>query len=278
MSAAIRLPGYQPWAAAGWRGWQASGVALDVEAWLAVAASGAGRRSRHARTLRHEGGGAVYVKTWPAPGARRARRAFAMGRALAGAGFLAPVALLAAWRGREGLLVTADAGGEGLADAVTALARPDAGARRARRALCRRLGAEVARLHEAGFVHGDLVPPNVRVRGLRFCFLDNDRTRRLPLAVGARRNLVQLGRFVAAGVTLTDRARVLAAYAAGRGLSRRARRRLGWWVVRKVTARRCTIDGIPPEVAAHAGFRRLMQPGGPFDPALGAAPPPEQPA
>jgi len=49
-------------------------------------------------------------------------------------------------------------------------------------------------------------------------------------------------------------------------------------VVRKVTARRCAIDGIPPEVAAHAGFRRLMQPGGPFDPALGAAPPPEQPA
>ena len=91
------------------------------------------------------------------------------------------------------------------------------------------------------------------------------------VALGARRNLVQLGRFVVPGVTLTDRARVLAAYATGRRLSRAARRRLARWVVRKTTARRCAIDRIPPAVAERAGFRELMRSGGPFDPAAGTA-------
>ena len=43
-----------------------------------------------------------------------ARRAFAMGRALAAAGFAVPVVLLVGRSGRAGLLVTADAGGEDL--------------------------------------------------------------------------------------------------------------------------------------------------------------------
>jgi len=68
------------------------------------------------------------------------------------------------------------------------------------------------------------------------------------------------------GITLVDRARVLAAYATARGLGRRARRRLAWWLVQKTTARRCAIDRIPPEAAARAGFRELMRSGGPFDP------------
>src|SRR5262249_61511365 len=102
-----------------------------------------------------------------------------------------------------------------------------------------------------------------------FVFLDNDRTRhgRLPLlAQGARRNLVQLGRFVIPGVTVTDRARVLRAYATTRGFGRRQRHRLGTWVMRKIVARRCAIDHISPEVAARAGFRTLMRSGGPFEP------------
>ena len=116
-------------------------------------------------------------------------------------------------------------------------------------------------------MHGDLVPPNVRVVGERFVFLDNDRTRRSALLVrmAGRRNLVQLGRFVVPGLTLTDRARVLAAYARGRGLSRERRRRLARWLVRKTTARRCAIDRIPAATAARAGFRELMRSGGAFD-------------
>jgi len=111
------------------------------------------------------------------------------------------------------------------------------------------------------------VPANVHVVAGRFVFLDNDRTRRSRLLVrlAGRRNLVQLGRFVVPGLTLSDRARVLGAYAAARRLSRRARRRLGWWVVRKVSARRAAIDRIPPASIAQAGFRELMRSGGPFD-------------
>jgi len=187
----------------------------------------------------------------------------------AASGFAAPSVVLVARRGGEGLLVTRDAGGEELA---TAVARRR-GQAPAKRALLRALGAEVGRLHRAGFVHGDLVPPNVRVagheNGLRLVFLDNDRTRRSRLLVrlAGRRNLVQLGRFVVPGLTLADRARVLIAYAAERRLSRQARRRLARWVVLKTVARRCAIDHIPRETALRAGFRELMRSGGPFDPA-----------
>ena len=78
------------------------------------------------------------------------------------------------------------------------------------------------------------------------------------------------GRFVVPGISATDRARVLLAYASGRGLDRRRRHRLAAWVMRKITARRCAIDRFAPEVAARAGFRALMRSGGPFDPAPGS--------
>jgi hypothetical protein len=256
--------GYRPWRADGWRGWVAAGTAVDPLACLAAAADG-GRRSRHACLVRvADPGGALFVKTYPAPGGWRARRAFRMGHALAAAGFAAPVVLVAAERDGAGLLVTRDVGGVDVAAEVAARRH----ARAAKRALLHALGREVGRLHAAGFVHGDLVPPNVHVVGERFVFLDNDRTRRSRLlaAFTGRRNLVQLGRFVVAGVGLADRTRVLVAYAAARGLSRDARRRLAWWLVRKTTRRRCAIDGIPPAAARRAGFRVLMRSGGPFDP------------
>ena len=254
-----------PWQAEGWRGWVDAAAGIDPAACLAAAAGGVGRASRHARTLPlSAAGGALFVKTYPAPGGWRATRALRMGQALAAAGLAVPTVVVAARRGGAGLLVTRDTGGE---DLLAAVAR-----RRARlgekRALLGRLGAEVARLHRAGFVHGDLVPPNIRLVGEHFVFLDNDRTRRSRLLVrlAGRRNLVQLGRFVVPGLTVSDRARVLAAYAAGRGLSRRAHRRLARWLVTKTIARRCAIDRIPAAAAARAGFRELMRSGGPFDP------------
>jgi hypothetical protein len=267
MSAAARR-----WAEGGWHGFIDASTTLAPLACLAAAADAPGRRSRHARTARLETAeGVVFVKTYEAPGGWRAFRAFHMGVALATAGFGAPVVVAAAGRGGAGLLITRDVGGEGVLAVLAA-----GGERRAKRTLLRRLGVEVARLHAAGFVHGDLVPANVHVVADRFVFLDNDRTRHSHLlaALVARRNLVQLGRFVVPGLTLGDRARVLAAYGAERGLSRRARHRLAWWVVRKVSARRAAIDHIPPATVAHAGFRELMRSGGPFDPAraMGGAP------
>lgn len=261
--------GFVGWRRDGWRGVAAAGGAVDPAACLMAASATPGRTSRHARLVRLAAGGATFfVKTFPAPGGWRARRAFRMGRALAAAGFGAPEAVVVGRRGREGLIVTRDVGG---VDVATAVARRR-GERGRKRALLRALGAEVARLHVAGFVHGDLVPPNVHVVDERFVFLDNDRTRRSAVLVRltARRNLVQLGRFVVPGVTVTDRMRVLAAYGAARGLSRRARRRLARWLVAKTTGRRCAIDRIAPERARRAGFRELMRSGGPFDPATPA--------
>ena len=255
------------WRDDGWRGWIDPAAGLDVPACLAAVRAG-GRRSRHARTVRMEQAeGPVFVKRYPAPGGWRAARAFRMGSAMAHAGLAAPVVMVVGRRGGEGLLVTRATGGE---DVLAAIARRR-GEPAAKRALLRRLGREVGRLHAAGFVHGDLVQPNVHLAADRIVFLDNDRTRRSRLLVclTGRRNLVQLGRFVVPGVTLADRARVLAGYAEVRGLSRRPRRLLAWWVVRKTVARRCTIDAIPPARAWRAGYATLMRSGGPFDPASG---------
>jgi hypothetical protein len=257
--------GLVPWETEGWRGQVDASAGVDPAACLAAAAGNAARASRHARTVPLVApGGTLFVKTWAAPGGWRAVQARRMGDALVAAGLGAPRVVVVARRGGAGLLVTRDAGGE---DLLAAVARRR-GARRDKRALLRRLGAEVARLHRAGFVHGDLVPSNVRVVGEGFVFLDNDRTRqsRLLVRLVGRRNLVQLGRFVVPGVTLSDRARVLAAYAAGRGLSRRSRRELARWLARKVMVRRCAIDHIPEATAAQAGFREVMRSGGPFDP------------
>ena len=133
-----------------------------------------------------------------------------------------------------------------------------------RRGVLRALGAHVGRLHEAGFDHGDLVPSNVRVQGdvsaPRFVLIDNDRTRqrRRPVSVRqARRNLVQLNRFVVRGVTGTDRWRVLDAYCRVRGIERAGRRRLGVAVMRKTVERRRQFDGIVD--AERMSFGALMR-------------------
>jgi len=88
-----------------------------------------------------------------------------------------------------------------------------------KRAMLRALGAEVARLHHAGYLHGDLTPYNIMVSAgdaPRFVFIDHDRTRKSPAARFLRprmRNLVQLGRFDLPGVGTTDRLRVWRGYA-----------------------------------------------------------------
>ena len=252
-----RLP---PWTCDGWVG-ACAADALQAQSWLAAAGAGGGRRSRHARCVQIE---AAFVKTYPAAG-DKALNAWRMGDALRAAGFAVPVVLLVATKGVAGLLVTADIGGTGLLPYLAAMhAASDRGARRL---LLRGLGVEVARLHAAGFVHGDLVPSNIQVIGAGFGLLDHDRTRqsRVLVQVAARRNLVQLGRFVVPGVTTTDRWRVLAAYAHARGWSARRRKRLGRWLAAKIIARRCRIDQIAAADALRAGFRVVMQSGGPFD-------------
>jgi hypothetical protein len=101
----------------------------------------------------------------------------------------------------------------------------------ARRVVLRALGAEVARLHRAGYIHGDLTPFNIFVTGLeppKFVFIDHERTRRTILSRLERpriRNLVQLGHLDLAGVSNTDRMRVWCGYAAAFSAQRAQRRR-----------------------------------------------------
>src|SRR5262249_62035905 len=111
---------------------------------------GDGGRSRHARSQEVQTAtGKVFVKSYPPPGASRARRAFAMGRALAAAGFAAPRALLLGSRSGAGLLVTVDAGGDDLLATLAGLGRGRPGPPRAPRAAPAPPGVAGARLASA---------------------------------------------------------------------------------------------------------------------------------
>jgi hypothetical protein len=244
-------------------------------------------RSKHADTYRWtRPGGDVYVKLyhryrrwtafkdWFRPS--KAANVRAASAALAAAGFVVPtvVALGEERRGAFGwsrsFCATAALAGEPIAARLAALAAPgEATARSAKRGLLATVGREVARLHEAGVVAGDLVPANVWLAladaELRVAFLDHDRTRvgsRPAPWARARRNLVQLNRIVLSGVTTTDRLRVYRAYAAARGWTRDdARRRLPW-IVAKTLARRRAERGA--RIPATADFRTVMRAGGPY--------------
>jgi len=203
-------------------------------------AGGAGgrplRRSRHASTYQIglgtplSGQTEVFVKLLDAPrGLKAVRRLILRSRAermqaildaLVAAGFaVAPILMLGDERasGRT-MMVTARVTGEPLPRFL----RGVAGAPARRRQLLRALGVEIARLHRAGFIHGDLTPYNIFVAGgtpVRFSLIDHERTARPRLNWERRRlrNLVQLCRFELEGMGRTDRLRVVAAYGGAMG-------------------------------------------------------------
>jgi len=188
------------------------------------------RRSRHAETwfdhLEHAGGLDVYFKVIdPIRGLNRVRWLFKRRRAahvasvsehLRADGVGVPeILLLGVERkgGRE-IIVTARVDGFNV---VRHLKRAKLAARRV---VLRALGAEVARMHRAGYIHGDLTPFNIYVTAIeppQFVFIDHERTRRTILSRFERprlRNLVQLGHLDLDGVTNTDRMRVWCGYSA----------------------------------------------------------------
>ncbi len=200
------------------------------------------RRSRHAETwfenFDQVGGPNAYFKVLdPIRGLNRIRWIFRRRRAahaalisehLRAAGVGVPEILLlgAERRGGREIIVTARIDGSNLARYLKrAKLAP-------RRVVLRALGAEIARLHRAGYIHGDLTPFNIFVTGLeppQFVFIDHERTRRTILSRFERprmRNLVQLGQLELGGVTNTDRMRVWCGYAAAfPARRRRAQRR-----------------------------------------------------
>ena len=229
------------------------------------------RRSRHASTWQIRIGGPIaleiFVKIIEPGGAlgwikRRLRGARAEHVArvvgmLADSGFAAPpIVLRGAERGfgRE-MIVAPRAEGDGPLRTLAALgARPGGVARK--RAAMRALGAEIARLHRCGFIHGDLTPFNIFIvpaEPPRFVFIDHERTRRAaPFGKRRRmlRNLAQLGHFAIPGVTATDRMRVLSGYAAG---LKRARRRAAMRRAAAMVARRIRRDGMTRVAPLGAG-------------------------
>jgi hypothetical protein len=151
----------------------------------------------------------------------RAERMRAILDALVGAQIaIAPVLLLGDERAgaRRTMMVTARVEGEPLPHLLRALEAAPA----PRCELLEALGAEIARLHRAGFIHGDLTPYNIFVTvgtPARFTLIDHERTARPRLNWERRRlrNLVQLCRFEIAGMGAADRLRIVEAYAAAMG-------------------------------------------------------------
>lgn len=218
------------------------------------------RRSRHASTWQIRIGAGVeleiFIKLLDAPRGLGAIKGIVRGgranhvaritRGLNDSGFLAPPLLaygLETASGRE-IMVTPRAVGDGPLRTLKALR---AGPVDRKRAVLRALGAEIARLHRCGFVHGDLTPFNilfVRAEPPRFVLIDHERTRKAGL-IGRRRqmlrNLVQLGRFDLPGITATDRMRVIAGYAA---MLERGERRALTRRVHAMLERRIRRDGV----------------------------------
>jgi serine/threonine protein kinase len=189
------------------------------------------RRSRHATTYqirlgtRLSGQTDIFVKLLDAPRGlklirhlllrSRAERMRTILSALATAGFaIAPLMFVGEEQhGGRTIMVTARVSGEPLPRWL----RNRSGAPRSRFALMRALGEEVARLHRAGFIHGDLTPYNIfvsRDARARFSFIDHERTARPRLNWERRRlrNLVQLCRFDLPGMSRTDRMRIVHSY------------------------------------------------------------------
>ncbi len=124
------------------------------------------------------------------------------------------------------------------------------------------LARQIRRLHELGFVHGDLIPANIIVAksgdaAFQFYLMDNDRTRRYPSWLPQsiwKRNLIQLNRFPLPGISLQDRMRFFRDYSGRRRWSQ-ANRRLLRWIEVKTRKRRKGCDAADLNVS----FRKLMK-------------------
>ena len=190
------------------------------------------RRSRHAETwaqhLGSGGGPDVYFKVIDAAHGAHAMKLLFKGSRVAhvariserlradGIGVPEILLLGAEQRGGREIVVTARVEGRN----VPRYLRSEREPLTAKRTTLRALGAEIARLHRAGYLHGDLTPYNIFVTGVdppQFVFIDHDRTRRTILSRFERprmRNLVQLGHLDLKTITNTDRMRVWCGYSA----------------------------------------------------------------
>jgi tRNA A-37 threonylcarbamoyl transferase component Bud32 len=140
-------------------------------------------------------------------------------------GFTAPVVLACgevADASRAGYVVTEAFEGMGAGSFVSqylASSTEDPRVRRWKRKVMAALGAEVAKLHNAGIAHGDLRPDNILLSCTspepEFCFIDNERNQhhrwRLPLRALIK-NLTQLNMIWSEDLSASYRLRFVKAY------------------------------------------------------------------
>jgi hypothetical protein len=196
-------------------------------------------------------------------------RALRQGRALADAGFNAPLAIAAGEQRKyrllsKSFLLTAGISGQPLPVYLRDRQISDRAIRslRRKRKAVKELATELRRFHALGFVHGDLIPWNILVSEqsddrVCFYFIDNDRTGKYASWIPQRRwrrNLVQLNRFPLPGVTLQDRLRFLRQYLSKEQWDRKDRRLVSW-LERKTRQRRSVCD----HIAGMKSFRELMR-------------------
>lgn len=205
----------------------------------------------------------------------QALRALKQGEALSESGFHVPLAVAAGQEKNhrflgKAFLLTVGVNGLPLAYFLRnhCSMPPQSVMLRKKREYTRQFASEIRRLHQLGFVHGDLTPFNILIETPAeeavFFFMDNDRTRRYPRWFPQqlwKRNLVQLNRFLLPGISLQDRMRFIRFYL-GRGRQRKERDgRLIRWLEAKTRRRIREWDPMEPEVS----FRRLMKWEGSFD-------------
>jgi serine/threonine protein kinase len=115
-----------------------------------------------------------------------------------------------------------------------------------RRRILRKLGTEIARLHLAGYIHGDLTPYNIFATDdfqVAISFIDHEGTQKISrVSINAARNrirnLVQLGHFDIPGVSRSDKMRVFAGYSAAMSLTGPIKRRMLRKLVKMIERRR----------------------------------------
>jgi|GEM_PF-1409699 len=129
-------------------------------------------------------------------------------------------------------VLTQAVGHPAMVELVTRASGPSRLELKSRWCLLRRFGAEIARLHQAGWVHGDLRLGNVLcdlqggLEAAEFWYLDNEGSHRSAKAQDQYRNLVQLAMTRRDHQSRTDQLRMLQGYAEGMKLDRASYRRL----------------------------------------------------
>jgi tRNA A-37 threonylcarbamoyl transferase component Bud32 len=147
-------------------------------------------------------------------------------------GFIAPNVVAAgeiAEPHRVGYVVTEAFEGMGLGSFVSqylAASASDPRVRGWKRLVMSKLGEEVARLHNAGIVHGDLRPDNILLNCTspkpQFCFIDNERNTSYRWRIPRRaiiKNLSQLNMIWSEDLSATYRLRVIKSYLAESALT-----------------------------------------------------------